>query len=558
MERDTIRMLVVRYQRWPPSSIDLTGFKPPPPPATCPVPSRACGTFEPVVRAITSEITPRVEIITPGTCALEVRGPARYFGGEEALRHKVREALRDAVPVDAGTAGIGIADGRFAATLAARRDLTVPPGQSRAFLAPLPLSLLRTSPLGWPPMTATNHSRSRATSRSHSRATNHSPIRGRLPRGGSESTANSFGALGPIGLSDFLELLDLLGIRTFGDIAEISEQAVLERFGRTAWHVHRLARGLDDQPFQAAEAPSEIATLASIDPPAGRADIAAFAARPIAAGLAGQLAAKGVVCTCLRIDIGTDHGERLVRSWRSGDALSAEMMVERVLWQIGGWLAGSVKEPRPSGGITTIRLVADEVLPAGEMQMELWDAASLQTSNRSSSDRRAMRCADRLCGMLGPKGVLTARLRGGRSPRDRILLSPWGSPATPSPTTGISLAQPWPGHHPLPAPAVVHPEPVRTEVLAGDGTPVSVSGRGELSAPPALASFAGSPWIPITAWAGPWLADEGWWDPLKRRRRAWFQVLTEGPAEAGEGSGAAVAHLCFVEKGHWWVDATYD
>ncbi len=51
----------------------------------------------------------------------------------------------------------------------------------------------------------------------------------------------------------------------------------------------------------------------------------------------------------------------------------------------------------------------------------------------------------------------------------------------------------------------------------------------------------------ITAWAGPWLLDERWWDPLTARRRVRFQVVTADGA----------AYLLGLE-GSWWVEATYD
>jgi len=50
------------------------------------------------------------------------------------------------------------------------------------------------------------------------------------------------------------------------------------------------------------------------------------------------------------------------------------------------------------------------------------------------------------------------------------------------------------------------------------------------------------------AWAGPWLSDERWWDRAARRRRARFQLLDERQR----------AYLCSVERGGWWVEATYD
>ncbi|WP_051829562.1 MULTISPECIES: hypothetical protein [Streptomyces] len=52
--------------------------------------------FEPVVAAVEA-FTPRVEVIRPGLCAIPVKGPGRYFGGEEALAAKVRTAVADAL-----------------------------------------------------------------------------------------------------------------------------------------------------------------------------------------------------------------------------------------------------------------------------------------------------------------------------------------------------------------------------------------------------------------------------------------------------------------------------
>ncbi|MFC6935836.1 hypothetical protein ACFQHO_39820 [Actinomadura yumaensis] len=71
--------------------------------------------FERVVEAV-AELVPKVEVVRPGLCAIPVRGAARFYGGEEALRVLVQDAV-----VEAGfDCGSGIADGLFAAELAAR------------------------------------------------------------------------------------------------------------------------------------------------------------------------------------------------------------------------------------------------------------------------------------------------------------------------------------------------------------------------------------------------------------------------------------------------------
>ena len=66
---------------------------------------------------------PWVTTVRTGLCSLPARGPARYFGGEERLVRLVAEAASGATPVE-----VGVADGLFAAVLAARSGAIVPAG----------------------------------------------------------------------------------------------------------------------------------------------------------------------------------------------------------------------------------------------------------------------------------------------------------------------------------------------------------------------------------------------------------------------------------------------
>src|SRR5262249_13012890 len=88
---------------------------------------REARAFEPVLASI-EDLTPRIELTRPGSCAFATRGPSRYFGGDAALADLV-VARVDAVlePWGWGAtssgrrhARVGVADGRFAAALAAR------------------------------------------------------------------------------------------------------------------------------------------------------------------------------------------------------------------------------------------------------------------------------------------------------------------------------------------------------------------------------------------------------------------------------------------------------
>lgn len=447
-------------------------------------PPREARCFEPLVAAVAG-ITPAVEVVRPGLCVLDARAPARYFGGEVALCSTVRavaaaalaqmgpELLLDAI-------GIGVADGIFGATLAARAGVIVPRTGTGAFLAPFPLSVLRRPELA--------------------------------------------------------DLLGRLGVDSLGAFAALDASMVLARFGPDAAAVHRLASGGEERPLYPSALPEELCSRVELDPPADRVDRALFAARACADDLARQLEERGLACTLLSIEALTEQGEELVRTWRGEEELGVDAMVERLRWQLEGWLAGTAANV-PSGGIELVRLRADEVIRRGGRQLGLWGAVS-------EADRRATRGLDRLRGMLGPEAVFVGRLSGGRGPGDRGRFVPWGE----EPRSATGDDPPWPGRHPLPAPALVHPEPLAAEVTGSDGEPVRVSARGRLSAAPERLAVGGGPSTAVVAWAGPWLSDERWWDLGARRRRARFQLLGVDQR----------AHLCSVEQGRWWVEATYD
>ncbi len=104
---------------------------------------------------------------------------------------------------------------------------------------------------------------------------------------------------------------------------------------------------------------------------------------------------------------------------------------------------------------------------------------------------------------------------------------------------------------PRPSPAAIWHDPSEVEVLDAATRPVEVDGRGQLSAPPALVALGEGRQRrtrQVVAWAGPWPADERWWDPGRHRRRARLQATLD------DGS----AHLFTLEAGVWSVEATYD
>jgi protein ImuB len=434
--------------------------------------------FERVAAAI-AEVTPWVEVVRPGMCALPARGAARYHGGEEALRILVQDTV-----VELGfDCGAGIADGLFAAELAARtRDggSIVPPGGSAEFLAPYPVAVLDR-----PELTG---------------------------------------------------LLDRLGIRTLGAFAALPVKRVAERFGADGRVAHRLARGLEPRPVSPRPGRADLSVSTAFDPPADRADRVVFAAKAAADELHAGLAAAGLACVRLGIEVTWDDGREMARLWRHDGALSSLAVAERVRWQLAAWHPGEPDDGtgEGAGGITRLLLHPDQLVPDEGRQQALWGQTDL-------ADRVA-RAAARIQAMLGHHAITQPVLVGGRSPGDQVVQVPLGDLPPALPEQG-----PWPGRLPAPAPAVVHPEPVPAAVTDAGGALVTVSARSTVSAPPAHLSVRGGPPAPVTAWTGPWPATEYWWDPERSRRRARFQLVT-----------ADAAYLVTVEGGEWHVEATYD
>ncbi|MEV5633133.1 DNA polymerase Y family protein [Micromonospora tulbaghiae] len=479
-------------------------------------PGRDVRAFEPVVAAV-EEMVAGVEVIRPGACATAARGPSRYLGGEEAAAERIVEHVAQSCAVESQ---VGIADGVFAAGLAAREGRIVAPGGTREFLAARPVE-----------------------------------------------------ALGRPALAD---LLRRLGVRTLGDFAVLPAGDVLARFGFDGALAHRLAGGRDDRPLAVRQPPADLTVTADYDEPVDRVDAAAFAARTLAERLHERLAGYGLACTRLGIEAVTAHGQELHRVWRHDGLLTAAAIADRVRWQLDGWLSGSngrggTRPARPTAGIVRLRLVPDGVLAQAGLQPGLW-------GETGEERERAHRALSRVQGILGPEAVVTAVLGGGRSPADQVRLVPWGDervparpgrpPAgalpAPAPASvvvpagggagrragrGRAVAEPpWPGRIPPPSPAVVLPAPLPADVRDAAGEPVVVSARLAVSAAPARLTVGDGRPAEITGWAGPWPVDERWWAPAEARRRARFQVCL--------ADGAAL--LLAVEGGQWLVEAIYD
>jgi len=273
-----------------------------------------------------------------------------------------------------------------------------------------------------------------------------------------------------------------------------------------------------------------------LDPPVEQSEPVVFAAKSLADQLHANLAARGLSCVRVEVEVATEDGRSRSRLWRHDGLLSSAAVAERVRWQLDAW---RVDEPGSSdalvGGVVMLRLTPDQLVQDSGRQLALW--------GQNVADDRIDRAATRVQAMLGHPAVTTPVLAGGRGPGEQVLRVPWGDRLEPR----LPADGPWPGRVPVPLPAVVHPSPLPAAVTDAGGRPVTVSGRCEVSSPPAALSVSGGPAVAVTGWTGPWPSVEHWWDAELARRHARFQLCT------ADGR----AWLLVVDHGRWQVEGSY-
>ncbi|MCL2515958.1 MAG: DNA polymerase Y family protein [Microbacteriaceae bacterium] len=456
--------------------------------------------FEPVLAAV-EQTVPGVQPIRPGMCALRSRGPARYYGGEaEAVRVLLAVLAEHGVP----DARAGVADGPFAAELAARRAAVapgpgpgaepsvfiVPAGGSPAFLADLPVEVM--------------------------------------------------------GDGAFAALCTRLGLRTLGALAGMRVDELVERFGATGARVFALVTGRDAQVVVPRAPQRTLERQLAFDEGLDRVDQLAFAVRQTADDVIAGLTTAKLVATSVTVTVQTEDGRESARTWLHPRWFTAVDLVDRLRWQLQGSGSGGGELAAP---VVRVVFTPESVDAAHHHEQGLWGDAP---------DERVHHALARVQSMLGHDAVVTAAIGGGRLLEDRQVLVPWGDRSPGG--TAERAAQPWPGSLPDPLPATVFLPRVGVALLAASGEAVAVSERGLVEGDPALfAAASGARSIgshaealrlarPIEGWAGPWTVDEKWWDPVAARRVHRFSVI----------DADGTAWLLLFDGAEWFAEARYD
>jgi len=450
--------------------------------------------FEPVVAAV-EELVVGVEVVRPGVVAVPVSGAASYFGGETELVEPLVEHVSATTGVECQ---IGIADGLFAAQLAAHREMVVERGRTADFLAPL-----RIAELDQP----------------------------------------------DVDRAELVGLLRRLGLHTLGAFAALHERDVATRFGSAGRLAHRLSRGVDERPPDRRTPPPELTVVEEFDPALDRVDAAAFAARTAAEKFHNGLSERGLACTVLRIEALTEEAEHFTRTWRCGEPLTPHAVADRVRWQFEGWLHAAAGTT-PTAGVRQLRLEPQETVGGASLQLGLWQAGP-EDDHTPEADN-ASRSLVRVQGLLGPDAVCTTVFDGGRAPGERVRLVPWGEQRV----AAESANAPWPGRLPAPSPATVFEQPPHACVTDSTDTELAMTARHRLTAAPYRVAVGKEPARWVRMWAGPWPVDARWWEPHGKGALARIQVVLSADTETSET--ALLLRWEAHRSPQWLVEGVYD
>jgi DNA polymerase IV len=203
------------------------------------------------VMAILRRFTPMVEPISIDEAFLDVTGSRQLFGDGRAIAAAIKSAVRDDVGL---TASVGVASTKLVAKIAS--DLHKPDGlvvvergEEATFLAPLPIGRL------W---------------------------------GVGEKTAKA--------LTDY-------GVRTIGDLAALSPDLLVRRFGKHGGSLASRARGMDDDPVHEGDPAKSVGHEHTFEVDTSDRETIERTLLAMSDGVAGRLRSAGVLASTVAVKI---------------------------------------------------------------------------------------------------------------------------------------------------------------------------------------------------------------------------------------------------------------
>ncbi|MEM9291265.1 MAG: DNA polymerase Y family protein [Acidobacteriota bacterium] len=408
---------------------------------------------------IAEQFSPRVEDLGEGELHLDVRGLELHFPGENP-EHQLGCALRKATEQLCLPARIGIASSKLAAFVAAGvtpSPTVVADGEEASFLAPLSLHSLATS-------------------------------------------------------AQTLEVLRGWGIRTIGDLADLSRHEVSSRLGRSGQELHALARGQDPVPFQPRQPPPGFREGLCLEWAVVALEPFLFVARTALERLVERLRSRGLACQSLTLDLELEpEGHHQFRIDLPAPSCDVKTLLTLTRLEL--------EARSPGAPILSFSFTAHPDRPR-EAQLTLFGPAAL------SPDRLATTLA-KLFAFLGPDRIGSPRVADNHRP-EAFQLVDFRAPAPPSkpllpPSRGRGLL----------AIRSLRP-PVELEVLLAEPSDLSSSSPSSnrfLSIRSKAQDQATSrPQIQggVRVAAGPWSLEDDWWTAVPTDRKYWDVELDNG------------------------------
>jgi protein ImuB len=459
---------------------------------------------EPAVHAVAqllADVVALIEVIDEHRVLFPMKGPTRYFGGEEAVLQEVLGRCRGA----GLHVGVGVADSRLAATWAASTATpanasinVVPAGGTPVFLAPLPIAGLA-----------------------------------------------SFTHVSP----DTLSLLARLGLSTLGAVAAVSRTVLSDRFGPAGDVLAVLCSGGEVHPPRFTTHPDAHVSVSEHDHPLESLDAVMHAVDQVVSHAIDVHTSQGMVICRAAVSLITEHDDVCARVWYHPEGFSAGGLIERVRGQAGSWLTGA---HAPTAGVQRVLLEVHHVSVRVAHQPGLW-------GGRSEADHAACRAIARACGVVGVEQVLVPEWRGGRDPMNQYAMVPVNHVEIDNPVANMRRVTPgeahpaqWSGALGGLAPTVRIEPPLRVEVVDQRGGAVMVNGRHFVTSLPHRVLVNGHTWG-IVRWWGPWPVEERWWDPVRHRRMVRLQCIVAPQQQETQQE----TWLMNLEQRSWWLVGTY-
>ncbi len=308
------------------------------------------------LRGIFARYTPLLEPLSLDEAFLDVTSSLRLFGDGQAIARRIKEEIRDELGL---VASVGVAPNKFLAKLASDLDkpdglVVVPTDAIEAFLEPLPVSRL------WGVGKASNR--------------------------------------------DLAEM----GVHTIGDLRRLPEELLFSRFGKSAAHLVRLARGIDDRrvvPDRDAKSISHETTFAT---DIGDAEVLRSWLLELTEQVATRLRRQGLRGKTVFIKVRYADFHTVTRS----ESLDAPNNVTRELYVTAARLlqAQLARSPRP------VRLLG---MGASGMTSEELEQGQLFETEDREQQRRIDTVVDSIKSRFGNRAL--RRGGGARRPGDRRL-----------------------------------------------------------------------------------------------------------------------------------------